>query len=636
MNKDTTIGFILIAIVLIGYSIWMSPSKEELAEQQRKADSIALVRQQNKILDSLRLVAEEELQAKQLILVDSIAETSETEDVLKDVFGAFAPSASGEEFDIELENNLLKLKLTSKGGFVTYAENKQYKTWDSLPLVIFEPSTADMDLSFFSRNRIINTNKLYFTPFVNGKPFSGEKIVAENEDVVLAMRAYAEPYTAAESYIEFEYRLKPDEYMFDFNIRLVGMDGIMASNATFVNLDWNLDLLKQEKSLDRFDVTTIFFKHFKDDVDNLSERKNDEKSIKTSVKWISYKQRFFTATLIADDAFDNAYMRTFDKDKHPNPNYLKSMASSVELPVQTVGNQEFGLSFYFGPNNFKGLKSYGLDLERQIPIGWGFFLMAWFNAYVVIPIFSFLGSYGWNYGIVILILTVLLKLVLFPFAYKTYMSSARMRVLKPEIDEINAKFPKQEDAMKKQQATMALYKSAGVNPMSGCIPPLLQMPILIAMFRFFPSSIELRQQSFLWATDLSSYDSILDLPFNIPFYGDHVSLFTLLMAISMILYTYLNNQMMGQQATQMPGMKTMMYFMPIMFLGIFNNYASGLSYYYLLTNLITFGQMFIFRQVIDEDKLRAKIEANKKKPVKKSSFQKRLEEAARQQQRARK
>jgi YidC/Oxa1 family membrane protein insertase len=256
--------------------------------------------------------------------------------------------------------------------------------------------------------------------------------------------------------------------------------------------------------------------------------------------------------------------------------------------------------------------------------------MQWINRFAVLPVFNFLGSFGWNYGIVILILTILLKIVLFPIAYKTYLSSARMRLLKPEVDEIGLKYPKKEDAMKKQQAVMAMYKKAGVNPMSGCIPVLLQMPILIALFRFFPASIELRQQSFLWADDLSSYDSILNLPFNIPFYGDHVSLFTLLMTISTIFYTYLNNKMMGAGTQQMPGMKTMMYLMPIMFLGIFNNYSSGLSYYYFLVNIITFVQMYVFRWFVDEDKLHRQIQENKLKPVKVSGFQKRLEDMAKQ------
>jgi YidC/Oxa1 family membrane protein insertase len=273
---------------------------------------------------------------------------------------------------------------------------------------------------------------------------------------------------------------------------------------------------------------------------------------------------------------------------------------------------------YFGPNKYNILRKYKLDLERQIPLGWSFFLMQWINRYAVLPVFNFLGSFGWNYGIVILVLTILLKTVLLPIAYKTYLSSAKMRLLKPEIDEISQKYPKKDDAIKK----------AGVNPMSGCIPVLLQMPILIAMFRFFPASIELRQQSFLWANDLSSYDSIWNLPFNIPFYGDHVSLFTLLMTVSTIIYTYLNNKMMGTGAQQMPGMKTMMYIMPVMFLGIFNNYSSGLSYYYFLVNIITFVQMYIFRYVVNEDKLHKQIQENKLKPVKKSGFQARLEEMA--------
>lgn len=628
MNRDTTLGFILIALILIGYSIWMTPSKEEMAERQRKADSIAVVRQQNKILDSLQHALEAAQAPVQAVEIQPA--TSDSIEPLTDLYGAFAISATGEDNDIVLENKVFRITLASKGGAIRKVEHTQYQTWDSLPLIVFEPSTADFDLNFFSRNRIINTHSLYFQPYVDGKPFQGERLISETDNLSLSMRAYADGEDNVERYIEYEYILKPDEYMLDFLIRFKGMDGIISSNTTFVNLDWKLDLLQQERTVDRFSTPTIYYKHFQDDVDNLSERKNDEKSVKTRVKWVSFKQRFFSATLIAGEAFDNAFMRHYEKEIKPNPRYLKTMEASVELPLQGSSDQQIALSFYFGPNSFPDLRDYKLDLERQIPLGWGFFLMAWINIYVVIPVFTFLGSYGWNYGIVILILTILIKAVLFPIAYKTYMSSAKMRVLKPEIDEISAKYPKQEDAMKKQQAIMSLYKRAGVNPMSGCIPMLLQMPILIAMFRFFPSSIELRQQSFLWATDLSSFDSILDLSFTIPFYGSHVSLFTLLMTISTIIYTYLNNQMMGQQTGQMPGMKTMMYFMPVMFLGIFNNYASGLSYYYMLTNLITFGQMFIFRQLINEDKLRARIEANKKKPVKKSAFQKRMEDAAKQ------
>lgn len=302
----------------------------------------------------------------------------------------------------------------------------------------------------------------------------------------------------------------------------------------------------------------------------------------------------------------------------------------IAVPVDKLENESVAMKMYFGPNKYSILKKFHLDLERQIYLGWSFFLMAWINIYAVIPVFDWLGGYGWNYGIVILILTILLKIVLFPIAYKTYTSSAKMRVLKPEVDELAQKYPKAEDAMKKQQATMALYKKAGVNPMAGCVPMLLQFPILIAMFRFFPSSIELRQQSFLWAHDLSSYDSVLNLPFDIPFYGDHVSLFTLLMTVSTIFYTKISNDMMGSTSNQMPGMKTMMYIMPVMFLGIFNNYASGLSYYYLLANLLTFAQMWLIRRTINEDKIHAQIQENKKRVVKKSGWQQRLEDMAKQ------
>jgi YidC/Oxa1 family membrane protein insertase len=288
---------------------------------------------------------------------------------------------------------------------------------------------------------------------------------------------------------------------------------------------------------------------------------------------------------------------------------------------------------YLGPTKYKTLSSYNLDMEHQIPLGWSFSPMAWINRFAVIPVFNWLEQYGWNYGIIILILTILLKLVLLPIAYKTYMSSAKMRVLKPEVEEINQRYPKPEDAMKKQSATMALYKQAGASPMSGCLPMLLQMPILFALFRFFPSSIELRQQPFLWATDLSSYDSIYDFGFSVPLYGDHISLFTILMTIATLVYTKINNDMMasgsGQQAKTM---KIMMYMMPIMFLGIFNDYAAGLSYYYFLVNCMTFLQMWIFRMVIDEKKIHAKIQMNKLKPVKKSGWAKRLEELSKQQQ----
>jgi YidC/Oxa1 family membrane protein insertase len=418
--------------------------------------------------------------------------------------------------------------------------------------------------------------------------------------------------------------------MLDYSLFLNGLGNDISSRIpSILELDWLAFLRKQEKVQDRMSGTTIYYRANDGEVDYLSESDEDEFSSNDKLQWVSLKQRFFASTLIIDDAFfDNPKLEHFTNLNPASDRYLKTMKSTIDVPVSGFNDSRTDFRFYFGPNDYNILRSYKIDLERQIPLGWSFFLLQWINRYAVIPVFTWLGSYGWNYGIVILVLTIMLKLVLFPIAYKTYRSTAKMRVLKPEIDEIAKKFPKKEDGMKKQQATMALYKKAGVNPMAGCVPMLLQFPILIAMFRFFPASIELRQQPFLWATDLSSYDSIATLPFEIPFYGDHVSLFTLLMTVSTIIYTWMNNQMMSS-TQQMPGMKTMMYLMPIMFLGLFNNYASGLSYYYFLANVFTFGQMFLIRRTINEDKIYQKLQENKKKPKKQSNFQKRLEEAAR-------
>jgi YidC/Oxa1 family membrane protein insertase len=411
------------------------------------------------------------------------------------------------------------------------------------------------------------------------------------------------------------------------------MDQAIDAGNKFLILTWNDNLKNLEKSLKMEQMTsTIYYKYDQDKVDYISETKDEERYLKNEkIKWFSFKQQFFTSVLISDTYFTEPRLRT--QKPLPGPHaLLKTMFAEAGIPYSGKETSSVGMSMYFGPNKFYTLRSYKLDLEKQIPLGWSFFLMAWINIYAVIPVFTFFGNLGWNYGIIILVLTILLKIVLFPIAYKTYKSSAKMRVLKPDIDELNKKFPKKDDAMKKQQATMDLYKKAGVNPMAGCIPMLLQFPILIAMFRFFPSSIELRQQSFLWATDLSSYDSIWTFPngFSLPWYGNHISLFALLMTVSSIIYTRINDQMMGSTQQQMPGMKTMMYMMPVMFLFWFNDYSSGLSYYYLLANLLTFAQIYLIRAFLDEKKLHAQIEANKKKPVKKSGFQKRLEDMAKQ------
>ncbi len=631
MNKNSIIGFILIAGIMIGYTYWMAPSEEQIARQQFVADSIAQVNQQKAIEIAKTTKIIEEAQQIEESVAEVTQSQSENFSELKNKYDLFANAALGEEQLYIIENDLIKLEISNKGGAIKTVELKNYETYDSLPVILLDPETSKFGLSFFSNNRIINTENFFFTP----SEFVTKHMVVEGSNSLsFSMRLYTgseEGVVNTNRYIEYLYNISGDNYMFDFTINIVGMDGAISANSSFVDLNWYADLRQQEKTTDPFNGSTIYYKYFQDEVDYMDETDDDEEQITTKLKWVSYKQRFFTSTLIAKDAFDSGKLKVYEKENPGSDRYLKTMESDFELPINLKGTTSIPLSFYFGPNKFYTLKGYDLGLERQIPIGWGFFLLAWINEFIVIPTFDWLGGYGWNYGIVILVLTLMLKALLFPIAYKTYYSSAKMRVLKPEIDELGKKFPKKEDAMKKQQAVMSLYKKAGANPAAGCVPMLLQMPILFAMFRFFPASIELRQQPFLWATDLSSYDSIATLPWDIPYYGDHVSLFTLLMTVSTIMYTYMNNQMMASQSTQMPGMKTMMYIMPVMFLGIFNGYASGLSYYYFLANIFTFAQMFVFRYAINEDKLRAKIELNKKKPAKKkSAFQKRLEEAAKQ------
>ncbi|MCF8304445.1 MAG: membrane protein insertase YidC [Bacteroidales bacterium] len=648
MDRNTIIGIIVLFGLFIGYSIFISPSEEELAEQRRRQDSIARVRQR---MDSLQAMQEKRDSIKKAEQKQEQGEKQETrpEDLTKDIekrdktakldrgrYGLFANSAYGDNDQFTLENNKIRVKVNRKGGEIGYVELKNYRTYDSLPLILFKNNTSNYGFEFPTVNlRTINTSDLFFQPYVYGADNSGQDHlkVTGNDSLRFAMRLYVDATDTSynkQKYIEFLYTLRGDDYMMDFDVNFVGMQDVITSNLNYIDLDWRADVTQQEKSTNRLNGSTIYYKFLKDEVDYLSERSEDEEELQTDVKWISFKQQFFVSTLIAGDFFSSANVKVLnDTEKEGKGRYLRTMETNIRMPFDMGSKVNIPMHFYFGPNKYSILSKYDLDLERQIPLGWSFFLLAWINRYAVIPVFTWLEGYQLNYGVIILILTVLLKIVLFPIAYKTYMSQAKMRVLKPEIDEIGKKFPKKEDAMKKQQATMQLYKKAGVNPMAGCVPMLLQLPILIALFRFFPASIELRQQSFLWATDLSTYDSILQLPFSIPFYGDHVSLFTILMAVSTIIYSKLNSQQMST-GNQMPGMKNMMYIMPVMLLFFFNGYAAALSYYYFLANIITFAQMFAIRQFVDEDKIHKKIQEQKKKPVKKSKFQKKMEDMAKQ------
>jgi YidC/Oxa1 family membrane protein insertase len=638
MDRNTILGLLLIFVILIGYSLWISPSKEELAKQQHIRDSLEQVAVQK----ALEQQARQEAPPKRIEenIPSKITDTAAVEGALPfNQLGDFAWATQGEYKPVKVKTDRMDVTVDNLGGRLSRVQLLEFQTYDSLPLVLFTRDSSRFNLTFFSNNRSINTGQLFFQPFVNGKPFQGDVLeVSGNDSLVLAMRmspAQIGTPEAKQHFIEYVYTFAGNSYMVDFDIYMVGMDRYIAENASYLDLEWSAKLNRHDKPLSNTgNGASVYYKFYNDDVDHLSERDDeDEESLSTRLKWIAFKQRFFSSVLISHDGFDNGVVsvsKDAEKPGEENPHYLKNMKAEIGLSYQPSRKTSYDLQFYFGPNKYNILRKYDLDLEELISLGWG--ILGWINRFAVIPVFNLLENFNINYGIIILILTILLKLVLFPIAYKTYQSQARMRVLKPEIDEINKKFPKKEDAMKKQQATMALYKKAGVNPAAGCVPMLLQFPILIAMFRFFPASFELRQQSFLWATDLSSYDSVLSLPFEIPFYGDHVSLFTLLMTISTIFYTKLNSEMMGSSSQQMPGMKTMMYLTPVMLLFFLNNYAAALSYYYLLANLITFAQMYFIRRFIDEDKIRKRIAMNKKKPVKKSKWQQRMEEMARQQQ----
>jgi len=507
-----------------------------------------------------------------------------------------------------LENEKIKISISSLGGKISSVILKEFTTHDSLPLDLFVADSSKFNLQFFS-NELINTSDLNF--------------IAIEELNTIKMRLMIDSL----NYFEYIYRLTEDDYLIDFDINVIGMQNIISKNVNYMNLQWEMSAPQTEKSKSNQEMYTgvQYQYNSNNEVDYLSFNSTDEDKINSKLNWVAFKQQFFSAILIAKDGFQKPTI--LSSKKYEKSEHIKRMSASFELPFNHKSEEQLNFQFYFGPNHYKTLKSYGKSFEELIPLGWGIF--GWVNQYVVINIFDFLNKYFTNYGIIILLLTIIIKLVLSPFTYKAYLSQAKMKVLKPEIDKLNDKFKGKKDPMKMQQETMNLYRKAGVNPMGGCLPMLFQFPILIAMFRFFPASIELRQKSFLWADDLSSYDSIMSLPFEIPFYGDHVSLFTLLMTISTLMYTRMNTSMATGQMAQM---KWMMYLMPIMFLGFFNNYAAGLSYYYFLANMITFSQQFLMKKMIDENAILAQIEKNKKNPKKKSSFQKKLEELQKRQE----
>lgn len=609
MDRNTIVGLVLIFVILIGFSYLTRPNEEQLKRIQEQRDSIVRVE-----AERMALAAQQEKKDFEL---------SQETDSLKPLSPTVFVQDSLKEEIITLENNKIRLQLSTQGGRIVNVDLKEYFTHDSLPLILWKADKSTFGLNFYAQNKQINTEEFLFVPNTTETVLN-----ATESEKTLSLKLFS----GENKYIEFIYKLAPDSYMADFSIRTHNMNDVIASNSSFLTLFWGVDMPQLEKSKDFENrYTGVYYDFLSDDVENMSTTSNEKETLSTKIKWVAFKQQFFSSILIAQDAFTDVALSS---DISNEPGYLKKVYAEIPLAYSGNNNETYNMQFFFGPNSYPILKEYGADIElpKLVNLGWKW--VAWFNRYVVIPLFNFLENHvTGNYGLIILLLTLIIKLVLFPLTYKSYLSQAKMRVLKPQIDEINKKYPK-EKALERQKATMALYKRAGVNPMGGCLPMLLQMPILIALFWFFPGAIELRQKSFLWATDLASYDSIATLPFSIPFYGDHVSLFCLLMTAVNIIYMVMNNKNQPQNE-QMKGMQTMMYIMPIMFLFIFNSYSSGLSYYYFVATLITILQTWLIRRYVNDEKLLKQIELAKTKPVKKSKFQERLEQMQKMQEQKR-
>jgi YidC/Oxa1 family membrane protein insertase len=681
MDKNTLIGMLLMGVVIFGFMWLNQPSEAEMAERQRQIDSIAAVQRANDraaaVTGNVDTLSRDDITLLTGVLQNlpadhatinnegvvlsmkdgkidgtiTVADTTVTWDEIiattsnnpathnlavqavqraLDVYaknGSFAGSLTGTEEFVTLENDSLKVELSTKGGIIARATLKGYKTYKTPQLVLFDKGDNDYSFTLSNNTQRFETKNFYFTP---------KKL---NDSTVL-MNLQLD----GGAQWGLKYTLVPGSYMVRMEMVQQHMSRIIPLNINLIDLDWHQKISRHEfgKQFEERN-SGVYYKFAGEggDVKYMRESGSDEKEIKEKLKWVSAKNQFFSTVLISDSIMSTAKMTSSDtKDTQYYEDYLKDINVHTMIPYSSDLAAPASFYFYMGPNRYHMLSSYDkyspkedLKLTHLIPLGWKLF--RWINTGIIIPVFDWLGKFMTNYGLIILVLTIILKLVLSPLTYKTYISQAKMRFLAPDIAKINEKYPNQEDAIKKQQKTMELYRLAGANPMGGCLPMLLQMPILIAMFTFFPSSIELRGQSFLWANDLSAPDKIVEWSTHIPFisntFGNHISLFCLLMTVTNIIYTYITTKSQAQSQS-MPGMKAMMYMMPLMFLVFFNNYASGLSYYYFISLLITILQTYSCRLFITEDKVRATMAANAAKPKKKSKWLERMEQAQKMQQ----
>ncbi|WP_295674490.1 membrane protein insertase YidC [uncultured Mucilaginibacter sp.] len=602
MDKNTFTGLFLIMIIMGASIFFMKPNDADIKKEaiRMHADSA-----KKGLLPKTAAIA-----TKAADTAKAVANVKVDSAILKSPFGA---ATVGTEKLITLENKDIIVKLTNHGGRVYSVELKDYKTFNKKPLVLFEGDHNHFGLNFTAGNNSINTDNLYFTPSASALTVSGK------DSSTVTMRL---SYSATQ-YIDYIYSLKGEGYKLGLTIKPTGLDQVANTNT--INVNWAASMRKQEKDMDQERrYSTIYFMNTDEGVDYLSETKDDKTDVNDKkLQWVSYQAHFFSDVLIAKKGFDKSSM-SISTDV-TDTTHSRQMSAALTVSKNTDGT--YPLEFYFGPVKYNFLKTQGYHLEKQVYMGWGF--LAYINRFSVLPVFNFLSQFTSNYGLIILALTLILKLVLSPLTYKSYLSMAKMRVLKPEMDEIKGKVGEDNPTLL-QQEYLKLYKKAGVNPLGGCLPLVIQMPIVFAFFRFFPSLFELRGQGFLWMHDLSTYDALITFP-NIPFIGNHLSIMCLLMTISTLIYTYFNNQISGATGQ----MKYIGYITPVIFLGALNSYPSGLNYYYFLANMLTFLQQYIIRLMVDDKKIHAQIQENKKKPEvkkKQSSFQARLEEMTRQKQ----
>ena len=603
MNKNNLIGFVLIGVIMFGFTWYQSKQYNKQMEAQAQLDSIAFVEQMAAMAKDSVLKAEN---AANLAV--------QTMPAYKDSLLTEARLADAQVY--KLSNDKIEVEFTTRGAQPYSVKINDYMTYDSTALYLIKPEQSQYGVNVYAGENI-NTKDFVFN------------VVEHNDSLIVMQLPFAQG-----GYIQQVYSLSEGSYMVQNELSFVGMETLIPRNVSMLDIDWNVVIPRLEKGYKNEKQYSKLNYYFTGDKksEEVGRGRDGSERINTKMKWFAFQQQFFSAIMTSGSEFASADLSVkYFAEDDPSRNL---MACSAKLRSDFNGGSSvisLPFEFYFGPNDYRGLKAYDMKYEKIIPLGgW---MVAWFSRLVIIPCFDFLGKFIKNYGLVILLMTLLIKLIISPLTMKSYKSSAKMQVLKPEIDKLNAKYPSEKDAMKKQQAMMELYRKAGVSPAGGCLPMLLQMPILFAMFRFFPASIELRQQKFLWADDLSAYDSIIDFGVNVPLLGDHLSLFALLMAATMFFYSRMTSSQMSDDPN-MAGMKFMsLYMMPIMMFFICNNLSAALSYYYLLSNIITMGMTWYIRKyIVTEDKVRADMMLNAHKPQKKSKWQMRLEEAQRMQQ----